>query len=266
VLADADKIIVKRDNRDVTVPIDPKFVGMLASSKYSKSGLFTTRVPFEIKSVEGKAAKDAGLEAGDRIISINNTPTPFYHNFGKEVVKFKGATVSLGYERSGQQRTTQITLTDEGRLGVFAQPAGNFFAFDRKDYSLGEALPAGVDKGWTFLTDQFKAFGQMFKGKIKASESLGGFGTITKLFPEKWNWERFWQVTAILSLILGFMNLLPIPALDGGHVMFLLYEWISGRKPSDKFMEYATMAGFAIVLALVIYANGLDVWRWISGG
>jgi regulator of sigma E protease len=266
VLSDADKVIVQRDGREVSVPVDPKFVGMLASSKYSKMSLFTTRTPFEILTVEGKAAKDAGLEPGDRIISINDIPTPYYHDFGREVKNLKGATVALGYVRSGQERTTSMTLSDEGKLGVFAELPTKFFTFERQDYSFFEAMPAGVDKGWTFLTDQFKAFGQMFKGKIKASESLGGFGTITKLFPETWEWESFWRVTAILSLILGFMNLLPIPALDGGHVMFLLYEWVSGKKPSDKFMEYATMAGFAIVLALVIYANGLDVWRWLSGG
>ena len=105
----------------------------------------------------------------------------------------------------------------------------------------------------------------MFRGKIKASDSLGGFGTITKLFPEEWNWEVFWNVTAMLSMILGFMNLLPIPALDGGHVMFLVYEAITGRKLSDKFMEYATLVGFILVIALLLYANGLDVWRWLKG-
>ena len=112
--------------------------------------------------------------------------------------------------------------------------------------------------------DQIKAFGQMFRGKIKASESLGGFGTIGSLFPTEWQWESFWRITAILSLILGFMNLLPIPALDGGHVLFVLYEMVTGKKPSDKFLEYATIAGFIIIIALVLYANGLDVWRWLN--
>ena len=116
----------------------------------------------------------------------------------------------------------------------------------------------------SFLCDQLKAFGQMFRGKIKASDSLGGFGTITSLFPTTWNWEAFWEITAILSLILALMNLLPIPALDGGHVMFLLYEVATGRKPSDKFMEYATLIGFIIIIALVIYANGLDLYRFLS--
>jgi regulator of sigma E protease len=109
-----------------------------------------------------------------------------------------------------------------------------------------------------------KAFGQMFKGKIKASESLGGFGTIGSLFGSEWQWQRFWRMTGILSLILAFMNLLPIPALDGGHVMFLLYEVVTGRKPSDKFLERSTMVGFIIVLFLVVYANGLDVIRFFG--
>src|SRR5690606_27386964 len=137
-----------------------------------------------------------------------------------------------------------------------------FFELEKKTYSLAQALPMGVTKGVNFLGDQIKAFGQIFRGKIKASESLGGFGTIAKLFPDTWEWESFWRVTAILSLILGFMNLLPIPALDGGHVLFLLYEIISGRKPSDKFLEYATLAGFVILISLLLYANGLDLMRW----
>ena len=115
--------------------------------------------------------------------------------------------------------------------------------------------------GWSFLRDQAKAFGQIFRGRIKAKDSLGGFGTIGAMFGNEWQWERFWRMTAILSLILAFMNLLPIPALDGGHVMFLLYEAVTGRKPSDKFLEYATMIGFILVLGLVLYANGLDIFR-----
>jgi regulator of sigma E protease len=100
---------------------------------------------------------------------------------------------------------------------------------------------------------------------VKASESLGGFGSIAKMFSPTWDWQRFWRMTAILSLILGFMNLLPIPALDGGHVMFLLYEIITGRKPSDKFLEYATIGGFALIMGLVLFANGLDILRWFRG-
>jgi regulator of sigma E protease len=141
----------------------------------------------------------------------------------------------------------------------------DFLELEHKDYSFAEALPAGTRKSIEFLSLQINAFGQMFTGKVKASESLGGFGSIAKMFSDTWDWERFWRMTAILSLILGFMNLLPIPALDGGHVMFLLYEMITGRKPSDKVMEYATIAGFVLIIGLVLYSNGLDVLRWFKG-
>ena len=132
----------------------------------------------------------------------------------------------------------------------------------RQEYSLLQAMPLGTKKGWSFLTDQVKAFGQMFSGRLKAKDSLGGFGSIAKLYGTVWIWENFWRMTAIISLILAFMNLLPIPALDGGHVMFLLYEVVSGRKPSDKVMEYSTIAGFFLILSLLVFANGLDFLDW----
>jgi regulator of sigma E protease len=156
-----------------------------------------------------------------------------------------------------------MVTTETGTIGVYPKSVNAFFDMERQDYTLLEAIPAGVVKGWGFLTDQAKAFGQMFRGKIKVSESLGGLGSIGGMFGAEWVWERFWLMTAILSLVLAFMNLLPIPALDGGHVLFLLYEMISGRKPSDKFLEYATTIGFILVLGLILYANGLDIFRGI---
>ena len=122
-------------------------------------------------------------------------------------------------------------------------------------------MPLGVNRGLNFIGVQLKAFKQMFTGKIDASESLGGFASIGKMFGAEWSWERFWRMTAILSLILGFMNLLPIPALDGGYVMFLIFEVITGIKPSDKVIEVANTIGFILILGLLVYANGLDVFR-----
>jgi regulator of sigma E protease len=150
---------------------------------------------------------------------------------------------------------------------MLVAPAGPDYFYDteRQEYGFLESIPAGIDQGVQFLGDQFKAFGQMFAGNIDFREGLGGFRSIGQMFGSTWNWERFWYMTASLSLILAFMNLLPIPALDGGHVMFLLYEVVTGRKPSDTFMERATMVGFVIVLGLVVLANGLDIWRWING-
>ena len=131
----------------------------------------------------------------------------------------------------------------------------------KKEYSLAQAIPAGFHDGIAFMGNWFKGIGQIFRGNVKAKDSLGGFISITKLFPVPWDWEAFWRITAILSFILAIMNLLPIPALDGGHVMFLLWEVVSGKRPGDKFMEYATYVGFALVLGLLVFANGLDIMR-----
>jgi len=265
VIDNASSITVERDGHVLEVPVDPKYVRQLSSYKSQGTNLITPRIPFVIHAVSPETpAAGAGLKAGDQLMSFNGNPTPFYQDFIVLLKKNRAREIELGYQRGDLFYNTVVTPNDAGMIGVTIEGADHFFDYDRKEYSLLQALPAGVSEGWNFLTTQFKAFGQIFKGKIKATESLGGFGTIARLFPETWNWEVFWRNTAILSLILAFMNLLPIPALDGGHVMFLLYEMVTGRKPGDKFMEYATIAGFALVLGLVLFANGLDVWRWIQ--
>lgn len=261
----ANTITVERDGREQIVEVDPEYQRYLSKAKNGRQAIFMARIPFEIAEVSSPEARDAGLQEGDRIVGIDGATTPYYHEFRKEVSKHKGEEVTISYSRAGRITEVPIQLDENGKLGVVAHLYPRFFDYERQEYGFFESLPMGVKKGWNFLATQFQAFGQMFKGNINPNETLGGFGTITKLFPEEWQWESFWRVTAILSLILGFMNLLPIPALDGGHVMFLIYEVISGRKPSDKFMEYATLVGFAIVLALVLYANGLDIWRAVTG-
>jgi len=180
--------------------------------------------------------------------------------------KNKNAKVNVGAIRGRDTINVNLVSKDDGLIGVTVHGWDHFFDSERKEYTFAQSLPAGFHKGVDFLGSQFKGFGQMFAGKIKVTESLGGFGTFTQLFPREWgDWERFWNVTALISLILAFMNLLPIPALDGGHVMFLLYEMITGRKPTDRFMEIATIIGFVIVLSLVLLANGLDIYRAITG-
>lgn len=265
VIDNATEIVVRREHSTVTLPVDPKYVGILSSHKAQGSGLISARIPFVIREVStGSPAMAAGLQAGDKLIAINGSSTPFYQDFVASLKMVRGREIEVGYQRDDRFYTTQLTPTQEGVIGVGVAGLDQFFKAERKEYGFFAALPAGVRQGWNFLATQFKAFGQMFKGRIKATETLGGFGTIAKLFPGTWDWEVFWRNTAILSLILAFMNLLPIPALDGGHVMFLIYEVVTGRKPGDKFMEYATIAGFAIVLGLVLFANGLDIWRWLT--
>lgn len=263
VINSASSIDIRRNGQEMQLPIDEKYIGVLSSHENKDKRLFWARVPF----VAGEILKDSpadkgGLEVEDKIIALNETPTAFFNEFSTKARTLKSQAIKVKVLRNESDTVVlNMTTTEEGRIGVAPYGATYFFDTEKLEYTAAEALPAGVKKGWDFLSDQIKAFGQIFKSKIKASESLGGFASIGKMFGNEWNWERFWTMTAILSLILAFMNLLPIPALDGGHVMFLLYEMVSGRKPSDKFLEYATMAGFVIVIGLVLYANGLDILR-----
>jgi len=260
IINDASTIEVERSGRQQTLSVDPKFTDILSRYEFKNMRIFTYRIPFVLDTVlVDMPAHQAGLRKGDKIVAINNRPISFYHEYIKNVPDYIGKKLNIRVERNGQSLSLPLTLNENGKMGILPKSIETA----RQRFSLAEAMPAGVAKGVNFLTVQIKAFGQMFRGKIKMKESLGGFGSIAGMFGYTWNWERFWEMTAILSLILGFMNLLPIPALDGGHVMFLLYEIVSGRKPSDKFLEYATIAGFVLLLALMLYANGLDVIRYI---
>lgn len=267
VINNASSITVNREGAEVKLPVEEKFVDILSRHENKDKTIFIPRTPFVAAEFfpEGPAEK-AGIQKEDQIIALNGQPTPFFTDFYTLVKPLKSQEVSVAVLRNETDTLNfTMTTTENGAIGVYPYSFTRFFDTERLEYTLAAAIPAGVAKGWSFLGDQVKAFGQMFRGKIKASESLGGFGSIGQMFGNVWLWERFWTMTAILSLILAFMNLLPIPALDGGHVMFLFYEVVTGRKPSDKFMEYATMIGFIIVISLVLYANGLDIIRnWFN--
>lgn len=263
IINNANTLQIERNGQEVSLPIDAKWVGILSSYDAKDQSLFTARVPFVAAEVlEDSPAEKGGLKIEDEIIAFGDTPTPFFSDFYRQASTNPNKEVAIKVVRNKQDTLSlNMTTTADGKIGV--RPVGPDYFFDtqRQEYTLPEAIPAGISEGLGFLNDQLKAFGQMFRGRIKASESLGGFGAIGSMFGGVWVWERFWTMTAVLSLILAFMNLLPIPALDGGHVMFLLYEVVTGRKPSDKFMERATMVGFIVVMGLVLYANGLDIFR-----
>jgi regulator of sigma E protease len=262
VINNLNKITVERDGQQLDLNVTPDKVGILASSKNSRSELFGARIPFIISTVAKESpAFKAGIQKDDKIISINGTSIAYFHEFKKIINNLANKPVSIQLLRNSDTLNVNLTTTEQKMIGVAPYPPDHYFKFETQKYSLVSAFPAGIKKGTSFLGDQFKAFGQMFKGKIKASESLGGFGSIGSMFGDVWIWERFWTMTAILSLILAVMNLLPIPALDGGYVVFLIYEIISGKKPSDKFVEKAVTVGFFLLLALMVYANGLDIFR-----
>ena len=206
-------------------------------------------------------ADEAGLESGDRIIGVNDQSTPFAHEFMKARASMEEGPLSVAIIRSSDTLQVQVALDDKGKMGINAQTLDQYIELKKEKYSLAQAIPGGWNKSWGFLTDQIKAFGQMFTGKIKAKDSLGSFITIGKMFGTDWDWERFWRMTAMLSILLGFINLLPIPALDGGYVMFLLFESITGIKVPDRVMEIATLIGFGLLIILMIYALGLDISR-----
>ncbi|TVR86814.1 MAG: RIP metalloprotease RseP [Saprospirales bacterium] len=266
VVNQARTITVERDGREVQIPIEDHYARMMASHDFRNHRVFTARFPFKVFQVAPDTpAEEAGLKPGDQVLNMEGISIHYFDEFQRYAREFAGEKVTIDIRRGdGSIASMEVQLTEQGTIGVFPYGADHFYETATREFGFLESLPAGYRQGMTFLTDQLKAFGQMFTGDLKASESLGGFGTITSLFPTQWHWADFWRVTAVLSLILGFMNLLPIPALDGGHVMFLLWEVITGKKPSDKFMEYATIIGFIIVISIVLYANGLDVVRWLG--
>ncbi len=262
----AKTILVRRNGKEVSLPVDKKFVNILAGNTYKNYDVFHADFLWKITEVskDSPAAK-AGLQGDDVIIGINGVPARHWTDVPKMVGKNKGENMNLRVERNQEKLNIPVAMNGENRLGIGRYGANEFFKSTIETYSFGQAMAMGVSKGLDFLGTQIKAFGQMGKGNLNPNETMGGFASFAKLFPPTWDWYIFWRNTALISLILAFMNILPIPALDGGHVMFLLYEMVTGRKPSDTFLQYATVAGFVFVLGLLFYANGLDVLRWWRG-
>lgn len=211
----------------------------------------------------GGGAEKAGMLVTDRIVAINGVDVRFVDEFQPVLDKSKDSPIEISVIRDNERKDLLIMPDEEGKIGIGYSAAGIFSQIGKTkiDYSLSESIKGGVGYGYYTLRDYIAQFKYVFTKK--GATQVGGFGAIGSLFPETWNWQNFWATTALISIILAFMNILPIPALDGGHVMFLLYEIVSGRKPGDKFMEYAQMIGFFILIALVLFANGNDIYRWL---
>lgn len=260
---DATTILVERDGQQVTVQVPEGITHELSAYKNKKAYLIMPRAATIVKEYgPDSPAQKAGVQLNDRLISIDGKDVRYYHDYAKVFKDLKlGDSVTLVVSRNLEEKTFRFPTSAEKKMRLLI---GNDLKLEKRKYGFFEAIPAGIKMGMNLLNSQIKGFGQMFKGKVKASESLGGFASITSLFPKSWDWENFIRITAVLSLILGFMNLLPIPGLDGGHVIFLLFEMVTGKKLSDKFVEKATMVGFILLIALMVYANGLDVFRFLK--
>jgi regulator of sigma E protease len=264
VLDNASEIHVMRNGQDQIVKIDPVYIGLLTKPETKSAELWSIRLPAEVAKVNANPAIEKGIKEGDQFISVNGEPVAYQHEVRKKLNGKINTPFTLGIKRGMDSLQIDLVSNDKGMIGIQWQPAQHYVNIQMEKFSFLESLPAGVATGWDLLTGQLKAFKQMFAGSIKAKDSLGGFASITNMFPPSWDWIAFWRMTAILSIILGFMNLLPIPALDGGYVVFLLIEVITGKKVPDKVVEKATMIGFILLIALMIYANGLDVFRGMS--
>ncbi len=260
ILEKAQAIEVERNGKDTVINLPNDAVTKLLSTQ--DANFISFRVPFIVADMtDNSIGRAAGLEVGDQIIGINDIETVYYQDFTKTIKQFKGQDIDLWVVRDFDTLNLAMHLGEEGVIGAYLAPVSDFFEFETKEYTFWEAIPAGFRKTGKELSDYWKQVKLIFSPKTKAYESVGGFISIGKIFPEQWIWSIFWRMTAFLSIALAVMNILPIPALDGGHILFLLIEIITRRKPSDKFMEVAETIGLILVLGLVILANGNDIIR-----
>ncbi len=260
ILNEAKHILIERDSMIMNVPIPEGTIGRMV--KEENTEVITFRTPYIVERFgDDSPAEQAGMQVGDRLIALNGEPLRFFQEYTSRVPELKGQQISISALRGENNDTVNFifTVPEKGVIGVYARQPVDIFTFNTREYTFVEAIPAGIVKGYKGIGDYLKQLRLLFSPEVKAYESVGGFITIGSIFPSEWDWERFWRLTAFLSIMLAILNVLPIPALDGGHVMFLLYEIIARRKPSDKFMEYAQIFGMVLIFALLIYANGNDI-------
>lgn len=264
-IENAKTIEINRKGKDIVLAVPDLFVSKVISERSrSKSlQLITPRFPVSVEALmPGSNAEKGGLQQGDRVVGVNSTSTVFFDELTRALGENKNQEVQLQIVRDGENQTLTVEVDENGKIGFAPNTdLSKYYQVVTTEYSFFAAIPAGVKLAIRTLDGYIKQLKLLFNGTAKVSESLGGFGTIANAFDSTWNWYSFWSMTALISIILAFMNMLPIPALDGGHVMFLIYEMIFRKPPPLKFMEYAQMIGMAILLFLMLYANGLDIFR-----
>lgn len=263
-------ITIERNGEQSIINMPEDFLSQLIDSK--ERGIIELRTPFAIVEVPDSSHNiGSGIRKGDIIIGLNNTKTKYADEVKTFLEQSKGEQVKATILRDGSELEAPLTINNDGKLGlVYASgstpetlEALGYYKFETKEYGFFESIPVGLDKAYEKVDSYITQFKAIFTPSTGAYKGVGGFKAIYDIFPSFWSWQVFWSITAFLSIMLGVLNLLPIPALDGGHVVFLLYEMVSGRKPGDKFLEYAQMVGFIILIALVLFANGNDIFKAI---
>jgi regulator of sigma E protease len=262
-------VLIERNGTEQLIKIPNDFIDQL--SKQAKSPLVALRMPFAIGKVAPESVNQT-LMPKDLVVALNGQKTRYFDEAKVILENNKGKSIIASVLRDQKEIQIPVVVSKDGKLGVLAGALEmesleklGYYKVSKQEFTFLESLPRGIEKGKDQLVGYGKQLKMIFNPETKAYKQVGGFAAIFNIFPSSWSWEVFWNITALLSIMLGVMNLLPIPALDGGHVMFLLYEIISGRKPSDKFLENAQMVGFILLITLLLFANGNDIYKAIVG-
>ena len=258
--ADTCTVQILRNGERMDIGMPREFYRTILSREVAQ--LCALRFPTVVDSVVTHTpAAEAGLLKGDSIIGVDTLATPCFADFSKRLFEMSGKTTKLVIVRNGENDTLSVDISENGKIGFYPVNPTHWFNIKTREYEFFEAFPAGISMGIDRLSNYVKQLPLIFTKE--GASSIGGFGTIAKLFPDEWDWRSFWDTTALLAIILAVMNILPIPGLDGGHILFLLIEIIIGRKVPDKWLEYAQMIGMTLLILLVLYANGNDIFRYL---
>ena len=265
------EVVVERNGSEQKIVLPVDFINQLMDGK--KISVVELRLPFIVSSIEDKSPNKSSVKEKDIITNFNGVSVQYADQVIAAVKDLKGKTVPAIVKRDGKEVALSIVVNDSSKMGIqYAArlPYDNLeklglYPIRKQSYGFFESFPVGIQRGKDQLVGYGKQLQMIFNPSTGAYKGVGGFKAIFDIFPASWSWEVFWSITALLSIMLGVMNLLPIPALDGGHVMFLLYEIISRKKPSDKFMENAQMVGFVLLISLLLFANGNDIYKAIIG-
>ena len=261
VLNNPKTLEVKRGDSIISLTVPTTLSGALAKIK-KQTPFVVPRVPVIVDSVgSGVVTMNSSFQKEDKLLKINNSSVQFQYEFIDVKKKLADSIVIITALRGVDTVQIKALINGSGQLGIFVKQPIDLFNVVHKGYTFIEAIPEGVNRCFSTLDNYVTGIKQIFTGKVNPNDSLGSLISIGNTFPSTWDWERFWTLTAVFSIILAFMNVLPIPALDGGHALFILVEMITGKKPSDKFMEYAQIVGMGLMFGLMFYALGLDFWR-----
>ncbi|AFL86237.1 site-2 protease [Belliella baltica DSM 15883] len=253
---------VERNGEILKVEIPRGFINSF-SNEESMSNFINIRMPFEILEItKGEEAERVGLQKGDKILAVNDKPVKYFDELQLALADASNTSAKLTVDRNGQQIEKAANVSEEGTIGIQINP---LLEPVTKKFGFAESVTKGTERAFGVVIINAKALGRMFTGEVSAKNVSGPIG-MAKIYGNKWDWTKFWSITGLISMILAFMNLLPIPALDGGHVVFLLYEMISGKSPSDKFLENAQKVGMVMLLALMVFAIGNDILKLFTGG